>query len=199
MDSKLKYDPLNGMLAWMFILGLGIGMLLQYLENSKLKENFENELSVSESKIDSLRGIIDSLNISLDHYAVIGGFTANITVYNGVPGQTDSTPEITADGTVFNPDSVTFRRYIALSRNFLTRYGGGPFRYGDFVLLQGCRYPELDGVYKVVDTMNSRHVNRGDILVDIGDEKLYPYQSRNVVVYRLVKKGLLSEAITAIM
>ena len=40
-------------------------------------------------------------------------------MYNPTPGQTDRTPNITADGTRINPNKASSYRYIALSRNLL--------------------------------------------------------------------------------
>jgi len=66
---------------------------------------------------------------------------------------------------------------VALSRNLLKRWGG-PFDYGDFILLKDAG--KKDGVYQVRDTMNPRWVNRIDILESI-DVKPYKYDNAQII------------------
>jgi len=68
---------------------------------------------------------------------------------------------------------------VALSRNLLKRWGG-PFDYGDFVLLKGAG--EKDGVYQVRDTMNPKWVNVVDILESTHVE---PYKFTGVHIFKL--------------
>ena len=75
--------------------------------------------------------------------------------------QCDDTPNITADGTKIRIHHASRYKFVALSRNLLKRWGG-PFDYGDFVLLKGA--DGKDGVYQVRDTMNAKWVNVVDIL-----------------------------------
>ena len=88
-------------------------------------------------------------------------FDVVVTMYNPLSSQTDSTPNITADGTKFHIWKATSYRYIALSRDLLSRWGG-PFEYGDYVIIEGTG--KWDGVYQVRDTMNRKWTNRVDIL-----------------------------------
>ena len=44
-------------------------------------------------------------------------FNVTVTTYNPTERQTDSTPNITADGTRINPRKATNYRYVALSRD----------------------------------------------------------------------------------
>ena len=88
-------------------------------------------------------------------------FNVTVTTYNPTERQTDSTPNITADGTRINPRKATNYRYVALSRDLISRWGG-PFEYGDYVVIEGT--DGWDGVYQVRDTMNPRWTNRVDIL-----------------------------------
>ena len=88
-------------------------------------------------------------------------FNVTVTTYNPTRRQTDSTPNITADGTKINPKKATQYRYVALSRDLLDRWGG-PFDYGDYIVIEGTG--KWDGVYQVRDTMNPKWVNRVDIL-----------------------------------
>ena len=84
-----------------------------------------------------------------------------VTMYHPVRSQTDSTPNILADGTRIRVHKASEYRFIAVSRNLLKRHGGF-LEYGDFIVLKGTG--QKDGVYQVKDTMNKRFVNRIDIL-----------------------------------
>jgi 3D (Asp-Asp-Asp) domain-containing protein len=92
------------------------------------------------------------------------GRTYNViaTVYQAVPGQTDSSPFITADNSRIRPRYGSGVRWLALSPDLL-KQGGGKFHYGDKVQVSRVS-PQLDGVYTVHDTMNRRHRHRIDIL-----------------------------------
>ena len=90
------------------------------------------------------------------------GLQVTVTMYEPVPYQTDSTPNILADGTRIRTQKASEYRFIAVSRNLLKR-GGGPLDYGDFVILRNTQ-SHKDGLYQVRDTMNPRWVNRIDIL-----------------------------------
>ena len=89
------------------------------------------------------------------------GLNVTVTMYHPVSYQTDSTPNILADGTRIKVREASNYKYIAVSRNLLKRWGGF-LEYGDWVLLRGTDHK--DGVYQVRDTMNKRWVNRIDIL-----------------------------------
>ena len=93
------------------------------------------------------------------------GMPVTVTMYQPIRGQTDSTPNILADGTRIRVHSASNYKFIAVSRNLLTRHGGW-LNYGDFVFLRGT--DAKDGVYQVRDTMNKRWVNRVDILESPG-------------------------------
>ena len=88
-------------------------------------------------------------------------FNVTVTTYNPTRRQTDSTPNITADGTKIKTWKATQYRYVALSRDLLSRWGG-PFEYGDYIVIEGTG--KWDGVYQVRDTMNPKWTNRVDIL-----------------------------------
>jgi len=93
------------------------------------------------------------------------GMDVTVTMYEPLSYQTDSTPNILADGTRIKVQKASEYRFIAVSRNLLKRHGGW-LDYGDFVLLKGTSHK--DGVYQVRDTMNKRFVNRIDILESPG-------------------------------
>ena len=89
-------------------------------------------------------------------------YTVTATIYEAVPGQTDSEPFITADNSRIKPHYGTKKRWMALSRDLLKPWGG-KFNFGDKVRVKGIS-PKLDGVYTVHDTMNRRHRHCMDIL-----------------------------------
>lgn len=101
-----------------------------------------------------------------------------VTMYHPVPEQTDSTPNITADGTRFTINKASQYRYVAVSRNMLKRWGGF-LDYGDYIWVEAG---SKSGVYQVRDTMNPRFVNYIDILESPGTR---PYKYDNAKI-RLV-------------
>jgi hypothetical protein len=105
------------------------------------------------------------------------GVVVDVTMYQPVYPQTDKSPDITADGTRIRISKASDYKYVALSRNLLKRWGG-PFNYGDFILLKGTEHK--DGVYQVRDTMNSKWVNVVDILES---KHVQPYKYENVHIY----------------
>ena len=108
-------------------------------------------------------------------------FDVTVTMYNPAVGQTDSTPNETADGTIINPKKASEYRYVALSRDLIARWGG-PFNYGDYVMLKGT--DGYDGVYQVKDTMSPKFINRVDIL-RTGGSKWFKFD--NATLYRYFK------------
>ena len=111
-------------------------------------------------------------------------FDVTVTTYNPTRSQTDSTPNQTADGTIIKPWKATQYRYVALSRDLIARWGG-PFDYGDYVVIEGTEDGEWDGIYQVRDTMNPKWVKRVDILTTNSrfkytDVKMYRYINKEV-------------------
>ena len=98
------------------------------------------------------------------------GMQVTVTMYHPVARQTDSTPNILADGTRIRVHKASDYKFIAVSRNLLKRYGGW-LDFGDFVFVNGTSVK--DGVYQVRDVMNKRFVNRIDILESPGTK---PYK-----------------------
>ena len=113
------------------------------------------------------------------------GMAVTVTMYQPLRYQTDSTPNILADGTRIRTERASNYKFIAVSRNLLKRFGGF-LDYGDFVLLKGTR-GHKDGVYQVRDTMNKRFVNRIDVLESPGKK---PYKYANAEIYKLTDTGL---------
>ena len=101
------------------------------------------------------------------------GMPVIVTMYQPVRRQTDSTPNILADGTRIKIGQASNYKFIAVSRNLLKR-SGGFLSFGDWILLRGTDHK--DGVYQVRDVMNKRFVNRIDILEskDV-DSYMYPH------------------------
>ena len=112
------------------------------------------------------------------------GMIVTVTMYEPVSYQTDSTPNILADGTRIRVHKASEYRFIAVSRNLLKRHGGW-LDYGDFVLLKGTNHK--DGVYQVRDTMNKRFVNRIDILESV-NVKPYKFDKAEIVKTDLTYK-----------
>ena len=107
------------------------------------------------------------------------GMNVTVTMYEPVRYQTDSTPNILADGTRIAIHKASEYKYIAVSRNLLKRWGGF-LDYGDWILLRGTEHK--DGVYQVRDTMHPRWVNRIDILESIDAE---PYMFPKAEIIKL--------------
>ena len=133
-------------------------------------------------------GLYDEINKLKDNnycdYYEIQSFDVTVTTYNPTRQQTDSTPNQTADGTFIKPWLATNYRYVALSRDLLSRWGG-PFKYGDYVVIEGTEEGKWDGIYQVRDTMNAKWVKRVDILTTDSrfkytDVKMYRYINKEV-------------------
>ena len=105
------------------------------------------------------------------------GMNVTVTMYQPLRWQTDSTPNILADGTRIKTEQASNYKFIAVSRNLLKRWGGW-LDYGDFILLKGT--PFKDGVYQVKDTMNPRFVNCIDILESPG-VKPYKFEKAKIL------------------
>ena len=110
------------------------------------------------------------------------GMMVTVTMYQPVRYQTDSTPNILADGTRIKTEQASNYKFIAVSRNLLKRWGGW-LDYGDFILLLGTGHK--DGVYQVKDTMNPRFVNRVDILESPG-VKPYKFDKAKILKTELI-------------
>ena len=109
-------------------------------------------------------------------------FKVTVTTYNPTKAQCDDTPNITADGTKFKTWKATQYRYVALSRDLLSRWGG-PFEYGDYIIIEGTG--DRDGVYQVKDTMNPKWTNRVDILTTNSS-----FKYNNITMYKYVNESI---------
>ena len=130
------------------------------------------------SKIERLESENSELRDELSHYDEYG-IEVDVTMYQPNKIQCDDTPNITADGTRIRISKASQYKFVALSRNLLKRWGG-PFDYGDFILLKGAG--NKDGVYQVRDTMNPKWVNVVDILES---ENVQPYKYTDAQIFKL--------------
>ena len=143
---------------------------------------FNNMLDGMRTEIFALQNTLQE-EIDKNNHSTWGAmeFDVTITMYNPLEGQTDSTPNQTADGTIIDPKRASEYRYVALSRDLIARWGG-PFNYGDYVMIKGTI--GYDGVYQVKDTMSPKFINRVDIL-RTGGSKWFKFD--NAVLYRYFK------------
>ena len=139
---------------------------------------FKNQSKFYSNEVDKLLISNNKLHTELGEFYKYG-VEVNVTMYQPVYPQTDNSPDITADGTKIRISKASEYKFVALSRNLLKRWGG-PFDYGDFILIKGTK--NKDGVYQVRDTMNPKWVNVVDILESIN---VKPYKYENVHIYKM--------------
>jgi 3D (Asp-Asp-Asp) domain-containing protein len=160
---------------------LGLAIVLVTYANGIVSTKFLNDKNIQ------LQSLVDEnkrLSGELNQYET-EGLHVTVTMYQPVQRQTDSTPNILADGTRIRTKEASNYKFIAVSRNLLKRWGGW-LDYGDFILLKGTE--GKDGVYQVRDTMNKRFVNRIDILESI-DVKPYKFDSAKITKHDLISTG----------
>lgn len=161
---------------------LGLAILLVIYANGIISTKFLSDKNVQlQSVIDENKRLSEELN----EYET-EGIHVTVTMYQPVARQTDSTPNILADGTRIRTQDASNYKFIAVSRNLLKRWGGW-LDYGDFILLKGT--DGKDGVYQVRDTMNSRWVNRIDILESV-DVKPYKFERASISKHALVTTSI---------
>tara|TARA_B100000287_G_scaffold316969_1_gene300622 strand:- start:87 stop:551 length:465 start_codon:yes stop_codon:yes gene_type:complete len=152
-------------------------MFVIFYYSNNIIDDLYNEINILKNKDDGYC-----------EYYEIQSYDVTVTTYNPTRAQCDNTPNQTADGTIIKPWKATDYRYVALSRDLIARWGG-PFEYGDYVVIEGTKNGEWDGVYQVRDTMNPKWVKRVDILTTDSrfkytDVKMYKYvKNNNEIVY----------------
>ena len=155
------------------------GVVLVTMMNGFVSVNmFKNQTEFYSNEVDKLLESNEKLHTELEQFYQYG-IEVNVTMYQPVYPQTDRTPNITADGTKIRISKASDYKFVALSRNLLKRWGG-PFDYGDFILIKGTK--DKDGVYNVRDTMNPKFVNYVDILESTN---VKPYKYENVHIYKM--------------
>ena len=127
-------------------------------------------------------GTWDSVKIPVqdDNYDMDCGHTLDVraTMYHPVEAQCDSTPLITADGSIIDPYKVSDWNWIAVSRDLLVS-GGGCLNYGDSVyVIAGHK----TGWYHIHDTMHKRKRNQIDFLESIGTS-VYLYKEAELIIH----------------
>ena len=158
--------------------GAVIPMLILTWYFSGMMDEYHTETMSLQKRIWELENNPDCDYIELSNKI---SYKVTVTTYNPTEAQCDDTPNITADGTKIKPWKATEYRYVALSRDLLSRWGG-PFDYGDYVILEGTG--SWDGIYQVRDTMNPKWTNRVDILTT---NSKFKYD--NVTMYKYVKNN----------
>ena len=166
MKSKLIY-----ILAIIIVLFNGFVWTTIFDNYKEFHRDSVRELTLENEK---LKSVVEEFKLE--------GMEVTVTMYHPVRSQTDSTPDILADGTRIRVHKASEYRFIAVSRNLLKRHGGF-LEYGDFIVLSGTDHK--DGVYQVKDTMNKRWVNRVDILESPGT-KPYKVDSAKIMKTNLV-------------
>ena len=106
-------------------------------------------------------------------------FKVTATMYHPVEQQTDSTPNQLASGIYIKPSRASSYRFVALSRDLLSRWGG-PFEYGDYVVIEGAG--EYSGIWKVQDTMSPKFSKRIDFLCSPGTPQ---FKFDTVTLYKI--------------
>ena len=155
------------------------GILAVTLVNGFFSTTMFNEYKdMYSDKIERLESENKTLRDELSHFNEYG-IEVDVTMYQPVYPQTDMTPNITADGTRIRISKASKYKFVALSRNLLKRWGG-PFDYGDFILLKCAG--KKDGVYQVRDTMNPKWVNVVDILES---KHVEPYKYTDAHIFKL--------------
>ena len=91
---------------------------------------------------------------------LLGVLMVTATVYNAVPEQTDSTPFITASGSIINPECPEVHRWVAVSQDMLKE----GWEFGECIEVKGAG--NLDGVWQIQDVMNRRYKKSIDFLVE---------------------------------
>ena len=148
-------------------------LIVTYHASNMLDKRHEEIMSLQE-QVWELQNNCDTQYTNKISYKV------TVTTYNPTKEQCDNTPNITADGTRIKPWRATDYRYVALSRDLLSRWGG-PFEYGDYIVIEGT--DGWDGIYQVRDTMNPKWVNRVDILTT---NSRFKYD--NITMYKYVEE-----------
>ena len=142
--------------------------------HEEMHEVYENESKELYTKVEKIKSYINDLYHGQSYLVTLTG-------YHPVVEQCDSTPDITADGTKISVDIARNYRIAALSRDMLKRWGG-PFKYGDLILVKGTRNGIYDGLYQIRDTMHQRHKNWIDVLLTPGDKSTI---QDNILIYKL--------------
>ena len=163
----------NELIKTIVIILLSVVLVLHSVEKKKIIDELTENNSFLQHKVELADSLIfdttqNGLELALTlitYEKKIEEYENNkhkvtVTMYHPVSGQTDDTPNITADGSIIRINNASEYRYIAVARNMLIR-NGGFLNFGDYIWLDAGK---KSGVYQVRDVMNRRFVNRVDIL-----------------------------------
>ena len=163
----------NELIKTIVIILLSVVLVLHSVEKKKIIDELTENNSFLQHKVELADSLIfdttqNGLELALTlitYEKKIEEYENNkhkvtVTMYHPVSGQTDDTPNITADGSIIRINNASEYRYIAVARNMLIR-NGGFLNFGDYIWLDAGK---KSGVYQVRDVMNKRFVNRVDIL-----------------------------------
>ena len=175
--TKLKYLILGSIIP---ILLIFINLTLACTVTSEFDQEFDCKLLdkgfMYQSPVPPLQSSsVDPHFIYSRKQHLLNELKVIVTMYYPVYAQTDSTPNQLADGTKIDISKASEYRYVALSRDLLSRWGG-PYDYGDIILLEDVG--KYSGLYKVKDTMNNKFRNRVDILLTEGTPHFIFYEGR---------------------
>jgi len=153
-------------------------IIISYFASNMLDKRYE-EIKVLREQLYELQ---ENCNYDLSNKI---SYKVTVTTYNPTIAQCDNTPNITADGTKFKTWKASSYRYVALSRDLLSRWGG-PIEYGDYIVIEGTK--DRDGVYQVRDTMNPKWTNRVDILTTNSR-----FKYNDITMYKYVEEEYLTD------
>lgn len=143
----------------LFLFGRGTVEALQTV--SEDVEQLKASNQTQDQQMQSIsRGIESNEELLFDVFNLQFYGLVDATVYHAVEEQTDSTPTITADGTNIDPLRASDYKYIAVSRDLHTRWGG-KFQFNDVVYIDS---DHVHGFFIIKDVMNARFTNRIDFL-----------------------------------
>lgn len=172
-------------MAWLITAGWYTGYVIKIegqLKHAKLSAMHHKEMhNIYQGESKELYTKVEKIKSYIDDLYHGQSYLVTLTGYHPVVEQCDSTPDITADGTKFVIDAARNYRIAALSRDMLKRWGG-PFKYGDLILVKGTRNGVYDGIYQIRDTMHQRHRNWIDVLLTPGDKST---KQDNILIYKL--------------
>jgi len=149
--------------------------------DNKIITDYKNKIKLLQDENVELKKFIKDI-----YYT---SYIVKVTGYHPIKKETDSTPNITADGTVINDiNNASTYHYIAISRDFLK---SGIFKYGDYVYIKGT-INNIDGIYQIRDTMSERFKNHADILLSPHEKAI---TSEKVLLYKLTteQKNILNK------
>ena len=181
----------NELIKTIVIILLSVVLVLHSVEKKKIIDELTENNSFLQHKVELADSLIfdttqNGLELALTlitYEKKIEEYENNkhkvtVTMYHPVSGQTDDTPNITADGSIIRINNASEYRYIAVARNMLIR-NGGFLNFGDYIWLDAGK---KSGVYQVRDVMNKRFVNRVDILETPGT---IPYKYSEASIRRI--------------